>query len=161
MLVRQEPRGKSISRACPIFLCLISQFPERIYPTPSPVSALDFANERSNLLGVGTCYVAHLKLPGLSDGNIFVFDVCSPDAKPVLDSRFVPHFSIQRLSSRDKPSSTKHSHPIWNLKWVIRERMIVSALVYWSNLRRERSAARCFSLCRQMGVSCSGLCIAG
>lgn len=76
------------------------EFPERIYETASSVTAVDFSLDRPSLLGVG-----------LHDGNIAVYDVVTSDVKPILDSR-------------DKDIATKHSQPVWDLKWVIRERMI-------------------------------------
>ncbi|KAJ3110400.1 WD repeat-containing protein 78 [Phlyctochytrium bullatum] len=74
------------------------EWPERVYRSMSAVTAIDFSRANPNLLAVG-----------FMDGRIAVYDVRRKEDHPVLDSR-------------DHPG--KHRDPVWELKWVDRERVI-------------------------------------
>lgn len=76
------------------------EYPERLYHTTAPVTALDFALERPSFLAVG-----------LQDGNLAVFDVIAAT-------------DTAQFDTRDRDIANKHSQPVWDLKWVVRERMI-------------------------------------
>ncbi|TPX31262.1 hypothetical protein SmJEL517_g05370 [Synchytrium microbalum] len=76
------------------------EWPERIYPAKSPVTALDFSNANPCLLAAG-----------YMDGRIAVYDVRIKDIANgmVLDSSEV---------------AGKHRDPVWELKWIERERAV-------------------------------------
>ncbi|KAJ3227804.1 WD repeat-containing protein 78 [Clydaea vesicula] len=73
------------------------EWPERIYKSQSPVTAIDFSKTNSNLLAVG-----------YMDGRISIYDVRRKDPTPVLDNSGM---------------AGKHRETIWELKWVERERV--------------------------------------
>ena len=73
------------------------EWPERIYKSSSPVSAIDFSRSNSNLLAVG--YV---------DGRIAIYDVRRKESASVLDN-------VGLLG--------KHRETVWELKWVEQERI--------------------------------------
>ncbi|RKO92733.1 WD40-repeat-containing domain protein [Blyttiomyces helicus] len=81
-----------------LILCWSLKNPERIYRTKSCVTALDFSRTNPNLLACG--YL---------DGRISVFDVRRKDEVPVLDNSDL---------------AGKHRDPVWEVKWVERERVI-------------------------------------
>ncbi|TPX30656.1 hypothetical protein SeMB42_g07886 [Synchytrium endobioticum] len=76
------------------------EWPERIYPAKSPVTALDFSVSNPCLLAAG-----------YMDGRLAVYDVRIKDPMHgmVLDSSDVPG---------------KHRDPVWELKWIERERAV-------------------------------------
>ncbi|KND02527.1 uncharacterized protein SPPG_02986 [Spizellomyces punctatus DAOM BR117] len=72
------------------------EWPERIYRSKSPVTAIDFSRSTPNLLACG--YV---------DGRIAIYDVRRKEDEPVMDNSDL---------------AGKHRDPIWELRWVERER---------------------------------------
>ncbi|KAJ3102385.1 WD repeat-containing protein 78 [Phlyctochytrium planicorne] len=74
------------------------EWPDRIYRSSSAVTAIDFSRSNPNLLAVG-----------YMDGRIAVYDVRRKGDRPVLDS---------------SDHAGKHRDPVWELKWVDRERVI-------------------------------------
>ncbi|KAI9099413.1 WD40-repeat-containing domain protein [Phlyctochytrium arcticum] len=72
------------------------EWPERIYRTKSTVTAIDFSRSNPNLLACG-----------YMDGRIAIYDVRRKGDKPVLDNSDL---------------GGKHRDPIWELRWVDRER---------------------------------------
>ena len=82
------------------------QFPERVVPTGSGVTALDFSTRTPNLLAVG-----------LRDGTLAIYNAKSEGADlvaPVLDSSALP---------------AKHMEPVWEVRWVDKGRDRGEALV--------------------------------
>lgn len=73
------------------------EWPERIYKSQSPVTAIDFSKANTNLLAVG-----------YKDGRISIYDVRRKDTVPVLDNSGMVG---------------KHRETVWELKWVERERV--------------------------------------
>ncbi|KAJ3033062.1 WD repeat-containing protein 78 [Rhizophlyctis rosea] len=74
------------------------EWPERTYRTRSPVTSLDFSKSNPNLLACG-----------FADGRICIYDVRRKGEKAVLDN---------------SDSTGKHRDPVWELKWVERERVV-------------------------------------
>lgn len=74
------------------------EWPERIYKSNAAATALDFAKGNPNLLAVG-----------FEDGVAAIYDVRSPSEGPVLEN---------------SESPGKHHDPIWELKWIDRERVV-------------------------------------
>ncbi|KAJ3093444.1 WD repeat-containing protein 78 [Physocladia obscura] len=72
------------------------EWPERIYKAAYPVTAIDFSKHTPNLLAAG-----------FSDGRIAIYDVRQKTNAPILDNSNIPG---------------KHHDPVWELKWVERER---------------------------------------
>ncbi|KAI8896045.1 WD40-repeat-containing domain protein [Globomyces pollinis-pini] len=72
------------------------EWPDKIYPVNSPVTAIDFSKSNPGLLAVG-----------FHDGRVAIYDVRKPDKNCVLDSE----------------NNGKHRDPVWELKWVERERV--------------------------------------
>ncbi|KAJ3296363.1 WD repeat-containing protein 78 [Borealophlyctis nickersoniae] len=72
------------------------EWPERVYRTKSCVTAIDFSRSNPNLLACG-----------YMDGRLAIYDVRRKDDKPVLDTNDL---------------GGKHRDPVWELKWVERER---------------------------------------
>ncbi|KAJ3321694.1 WD repeat-containing protein 78 [Boothiomyces sp. JEL0866] len=73
------------------------EWPDRIYYTNSPVTSIDFSNMNPGLLAAG-----------FQDGRIIIYDVRQPAGKWALD---------------DSENNGKHRDPVWELKWVERERV--------------------------------------
>jgi WD40 repeat protein len=73
------------------------EYPERVFRTEKGVTALDFSHRNPNLLAVG-----------MYDGMIAFYNVRNSEDMPVLDNSKV---------------EKKHSSPIWQLKWVDKERV--------------------------------------
>ncbi|KAJ3257625.1 WD repeat-containing protein 78 [Boothiomyces macroporosus] len=73
------------------------EWPDRIYYTNSPVTSIDFSNMNPGLLAAG-----------FQDGRIIIYDVRQPAGKWALD---------------DTENNGKHRDPVWELKWVERERV--------------------------------------
>ncbi|KAJ3247238.1 WD repeat-containing protein 78 [Chytriomyces hyalinus] len=71
------------------------EWPERIYRSSQPVTALDFSKFTPNLLAAG-----------FLDGKIAIYDVRQASDVPVLDNNNI---------------AGKHRDPIWELKWIERE----------------------------------------
>ncbi|KAJ3120629.1 WD repeat-containing protein 78 [Nowakowskiella sp. JEL0407] len=74
------------------------EWPERIYTASSPVTAIDFSKSTPNLLAVG-----------FANGRIAIYDVRKREDKPALD---------------DSEVNGKHRDPVWELKWIERERVV-------------------------------------
>ncbi|KAH6573738.1 hypothetical protein BASA60_005920 [Batrachochytrium salamandrivorans] len=72
------------------------EWPERIYTSQHAVTSIDFSRMNPSLLAAG-----------LSDGRIVIYDVRRKDETPVLDNSM----------------NGKHQDPVWELKWVERERV--------------------------------------
>ncbi|KAI8801466.1 WD40-repeat-containing domain protein [Cladochytrium replicatum] len=74
------------------------EWPERIYKTGSGATALDFSKSNPNLLA-----------SGFSDGRISIYDVRKNEDKSALENSEI---------------SGKHRDPVWELKWIERERVM-------------------------------------
>ncbi|KAJ8325836.1 hypothetical protein O5D80_006023 [Batrachochytrium dendrobatidis] len=74
------------------------EWPERIYSSSSAVTSIDFSRMNPSLLAAG-----------FFDGRVAIYDVRRKDNCPVLD---------------DSDMNGKHHDPVWELKWVERERVI-------------------------------------
>ncbi|KAL2916982.1 hypothetical protein HK105_203414 [Polyrhizophydium stewartii] len=74
------------------------EWPERIYTSSSPVTAMDFSRMNPGLLAAG-----------FLDGRVAIYDVRRKSEKPVLD---------------DSDMNGKHHDPVWELKWIERERVM-------------------------------------
>ncbi|KAJ3057278.1 WD repeat-containing protein 78 [Rhizophlyctis rosea] len=74
------------------------EWPERVYKTRSPVTSLDFSKANPNFLACG-----------FADGRIAIYDVRRRGDKSVLDNGDM---------------AGKHRDPVWELKWVERERVV-------------------------------------
>ncbi|XP_014673002.1 PREDICTED: WD repeat-containing protein 78-like [Priapulus caudatus] len=74
--------------------------PERVYTSPSGVTAAGFASFNPNLLAVGR-----------HDGTVAVYNVRSGRDEPFLDSRCI-----------SSEYGGKHTAPVWQLRWVEKER---------------------------------------
>ncbi|KAI8926599.1 WD40-repeat-containing domain protein [Entophlyctis helioformis] len=74
------------------------EWPERIYTSASPVTAIDFSRMNPGLLAAG-----------FIDGRVAIYDVRRTDDRPALD---------------DSDMNGKHHDPVWELKWVERERVM-------------------------------------
>ncbi|OAJ36279.1 hypothetical protein BDEG_20471 [Batrachochytrium dendrobatidis JEL423] len=75
-----------------------NEWPERIYSSSSAVTSIDFSRMNPSLLAAG-----------FFDGRVAIYDVRRKDNCPVLD---------------DSDMNGKHHDPVWELKWVERERVI-------------------------------------
>jgi hypothetical protein len=73
------------------------EWPEKIYECDSSVTSIDFSKSNPNLLAVG-----------LFNGVINLYDVCRKKNSPI-------------LQNSDDPD--KHHDPIWELKWIEKERV--------------------------------------
>eukprot|EP01137_Pigoraptor_chileana_P023875 Opistho-2@90917 len=73
------------------------EYPERVYKTEWGVMALDWSGSHASLLAVG-----------LYDGAVAIYNVRAAGDKPILDS---------------SETTGKHSDPVWEVKWVERERV--------------------------------------
>ncbi|KAJ3166366.1 WD repeat-containing protein 78 [Irineochytrium annulatum] len=74
------------------------EWPERVFKSNTAVTAIDFSRANPNLLAVG-----------FADGRISIYDVRRKEDTPVLDNSEL---------------GGKHRDPVWELKWVDRERVI-------------------------------------
>ncbi|KAJ3072554.1 WD repeat-containing protein 78 [Podochytrium sp. JEL0797] len=72
------------------------EWPERIYKSTQAITSVDFSRYTPNLLAAG-----------FSDGKIAIYDVREKADAPVLDNSHIPG---------------KHRDPVWELKWIERER---------------------------------------
>jgi len=75
-----------------------SEYPSRVYKLDTPVTAIDFSQTNPNLLAAG-----------FMDGRVAIFDVRSKSNIPVLENH---------------ESGGKHYDPVWDMKWVERERIL-------------------------------------
>lgn len=82
------------------------EYPERSYTTPAGVTALDFSKAHPNLLSVG-----------LYDGTVAIYNVRRTENETVLDS-----LKDMRTVDEDHESSGKHTGPVWQLRWIEKER---------------------------------------
>ncbi|XP_078576118.1 dynein axonemal intermediate chain 4-like isoform X1 [Branchiostoma floridae x Branchiostoma japonicum] len=82
------------------------KYPERVYHCASGVVSMDFSYQNPSLLAVG-----------LYDGTVAIYNVRSQEDSPVLDS-----FQSGQDHVKNSENSGKHSAPVWQLKWVERDR---------------------------------------
>jgi hypothetical protein len=73
------------------------EWPDRVYTSSSSVTAVDFSKLNPGLLAAG-----------YADGRIVIYDVRQASTIPVLD---------------DSEGNGKHRDPVWELKWVEKERI--------------------------------------
>ncbi|KAJ2995330.1 WD repeat-containing protein 78 [Globomyces sp. JEL0801] len=97
-------RGRQVT-----YLCWNKQneWPDKIYPVNSPVTAIDFSKSNPGLLAVG-----------FHDGRVAIYDVRKPDKNCVLD-----RYLKTKLLTFKSENNGKHRDPVWELKWVERERV--------------------------------------
>ncbi|XP_033637142.1 WD repeat-containing protein 78-like [Asterias rubens] len=72
------------------------EYPERVFQCESGVTAMDFSSANPNLLAVG-----------MYNGMVAIYNVRSNNSAPVLDSY---------------ESHGKHAAPVWQLKWIDKEK---------------------------------------
>ncbi|KAK2155931.1 hypothetical protein LSH36_226g00003 [Paralvinella palmiformis] len=101
----QAPISKGRNVSC-IAWNKVNSYPERCYTTPAGVTALDFSKAHPNLLSVG-----------LYDGTVAIYNVRRTENETVLDS-----LKDMRTADEDHESSGKHTGPVWQLRWIEKER---------------------------------------
>lgn len=74
------------------------EWPDRIYTSSSPVTSVDFSKMNPGLLAAG-----------FMDGRVVIYDVRHNNSKCIMD---------------DSENNGKHRDPVWELKWVERERIL-------------------------------------
>jgi len=75
-----------------------SEYPSRVFKLDTPVTTIDFSQSNPNLLAAG-----------FMDGRVAIFDIRSKSNIPVLENH---------------ESGGKHNDPVWDMKWVERERIL-------------------------------------
>ncbi|ORX43774.1 WD40 repeat-like protein [Piromyces finnis] len=75
-----------------------SEYPSRVYKLDTAVSTIDFSQSNPNLLAAG-----------FMDGRVVIFDIRSKSNIPVLENH---------------ENGGKHYDPVWDMKWVERERIL-------------------------------------
>ncbi|KAG4095944.1 WD40 repeat-like protein [Neocallimastix lanati (nom. inval.)] len=75
-----------------------SEYPSRVFKLDTPVTTIDFSQSNPNLLAAG-----------FMDGRVVIFDIRSKSNIPVLENH---------------ESGGKHNDPVWDMKWVERERIL-------------------------------------
>ncbi|XP_064626087.1 dynein axonemal intermediate chain 4-like isoform X1 [Lineus longissimus] len=85
------------------------EFPERIYNTTAGITSMDFSATNPNLLAVG-----------LYDGTVAIYSVRSTKDEAVLDS--FHDLMVEHSSPMGSESQGKHTGPVWQLKWIEKER---------------------------------------
>ncbi|KAJ3304591.1 WD repeat-containing protein 78 [Kappamyces sp. JEL0829] len=74
------------------------EWPDRIYESSSPVTSVDFSKSNPGLLAAG-----------FMDGRVVIYDVRKNDTKWIMNGG---------------DTAGKHRDPVWELKWVERERVV-------------------------------------
>ena len=110
------------------------EWPERVYTAKSPVTALDFSVSNPCLLAAG-----------YMDGRIAIYDVRVKDPVEgmVLDSRDV---------------AGKHRDPVWELKWIERERAVADGNSRGDILVSVSTDGRVVQWLIRKGLECSSMC---
>eukprot|EP00833_Pecoramyces_ruminatium_P001128 jgi/Orpsp1_1/1175160/evm.model.c7180000052838.1 len=75
-----------------------SEYPSRVYKLDTPVTTIDFSQTNPNLLAAG-----------FLDGRVAIFDIRFKSNIPVLENH---------------ENGGKHYDPVWDMKWVERERIL-------------------------------------
>lgn len=83
------------------------EYPERVYTCPAGVTAVDFSLTHPNLLAVG-----------LYDGTVAIYNVRRRNNETILDSAL--DLNVDNCDYNE--ASGKHTGPVWQLKWIEKER---------------------------------------
>ncbi|ORY68141.1 WD40 repeat-like protein [Neocallimastix californiae] len=75
-----------------------SEYPSRIYKSDTPVTTIDFSQSNPNLLAAG-----------FMDGRVAIYDIRFKTNTPALENH---------------ENGGKHYDPVWDMKWVERERIL-------------------------------------